>query len=238
MNTQFDFKDKVILVTGAAGGIGGAVVHELEQYHAKIYGTDISKRAHQSFYSGDITDHSFINYVVKDIMEKEGKIDVLINSAGIYLRTPVKDITRAEWERLMDINLTSVFLLSQAIMNVMIHQKSGSIVSLTSVAGKIGGLIAGAHYAASKAAVECLTKSLAKLGAPHGVRVNAVAPGIIDTSMQDDVPPAQMGFLMKNIPMGRLGSPQEVANTILFLASDRSSYITGQNINVNGGTYM
>lgn len=233
-----DLKSKVIIVTGAAGGIGGALVEELKKCDTKVYGTDISGKSGEYFFLGDITDQSFINHMVDEIMKKEGRIDALINNAGIYLRTPVKDITKQEWERLMDINLTSVFLLTQKVIGIMMNQKSGAIVSLASVAGKVGGLIAGAHYAASKAAIECLTKSLAKLGAPHGVRVNAVAPGIIDTSMQDGVPPEQMDFLMKNIPMGRLGTPLEVANTIMFLASDASSYITGQNISVNGGTYM
>lgn len=231
-------KDKVVLITGAAGGIGGASAKLMAGSGAKVYGTDISKGHGDNFFSGDITDQSFIIKIVNEIKSREGRIDVLVNSAGIYLRTPVKDITKEEWERLMNINLTSVFLLTQAVIDIMLAQKSGSIISLTSVAGKVGGLIAGAHYAASKAAVECLTKSLAKLGAPHGVRVNAVAPGIIDTSMQDGVPPEQMDFLMKNIPMGRLGTPEEVAHTIMFLASDLSSYITGQNISVNGGTYM
>ena len=233
-----DLKNKVVIVTGAAGGIGGALVTELTKCEAKVYGTDISGKTGNNFFQGDITDQSFINYMVDDIIRKQGRIDVLVNNAGIYLRTPVKDITKEEWENLMDINLTSVFLLTQKVIGIMIKQQSGSIVSLASVAGKVGGLIAGAHYAASKAAIECLTKSLAKLGAPHGVRVNAVAPGIIDTSMQDGVPVAQMDFLMKSIPMGRLGTPLEVANAIMFLASDMSSYMTGQNISVNGGTYM
>jgi len=231
-------KDKVVLITGAAGGIGGSLLKLMIDSEAKVYGTDISKGSGNNFFVGDLTDQSFIIEMVKEIENKEGRIDVLVNSAGIYLRTPVKNITKAEWERVMDINLTSVFLLTQAVIDIMIKQQSGSIVSLASVAGKVGGIIAGAHYAASKAAIECLTKSLAKLGAPNGVRVNAVAPGIIDTSMQEGVPAEQMELLMKNIPMGRLGTAEEVANTLMFLASDLSSYITGQNISVNGGTYM
>ncbi|MFV0377617.1 MAG: SDR family NAD(P)-dependent oxidoreductase [Mangrovibacterium sp.] len=233
-----NFTDKVVIITGAAGGIGGALSTEMSKYGAKVYGTDLSKGSGENFFQGDITDSDFQKSMIDEILQKEGKIDVLVNNAGIYLRTPVKNITKEEWEKLMDINLTSVFLLTQKVIEIMIAQKSGSIVSLASVAGKVGGLIAGAHYAASKAAVECLTKSLAKLGAPHNVRVNAVAPGIIDTSMQDGVPREQMEFLMKNIPMRRLGTPTEVANTIMFLTSDLSSYITGQSISVNGGTYM
>jgi 3-oxoacyl-[acyl-carrier protein] reductase len=233
-----EFKDQVVLITGAAGGIGSVLVSEFSKYKAKVYQTDIARGNGEKFIRGDITDQDFINHLFDQIMIKEGRIDILVNNAGIYLRTPVKDITKAEWERIMDINLTSVFLLTQKVIDVMMKQKSGSIVSLASIAGKVGGLIAGAHYAASKAAIECLTKSLAKTAAPYGVRVNAVAPGVIDTSMQDGVPPEQMDFLLKNIPLGRLGTPKEVADLILFLASNLSSYITGQNINVNGGTYM
>lgn len=235
---ELNLKDKVVLVTGSAGGIGSALVNELEAVGAKVYGTDISAHQHQNYIQGDLTDQAFIAQLVDGIIEKEGRIDVLVNNAGIYLRTPVKDITKAEWDKLMNINVTSVFLLTQAIIGTMIERKSGAIVSLASVAGKVGGIIAGAHYAASKAAVECLTKSLAKLGAPHGVRVNAVAPGIIDTSMQDGVPDHQMELLMNNIPMGRLGTAKEVAQSIVFLASDAASYVTGQTISVNGGTYM
>jgi 3-oxoacyl-[acyl-carrier protein] reductase len=238
MEMHVTLKDKIVLITGVSGGIGGTLAKLMTESQAKVYGTDISKGQGDNFFQGDMTDQSFINHIVDEIKTREGRIDVLVNNAGIYLRTPVKDITKAEWEKLMNINLTSVFLLTQLVIDLMLTQKSGSIVSLTSVAGKVGGIIAGAHYAASKAAIECLTKSLAKLGAPHGVRVNAVAPGIIDTTMQDGIPPQQMDLLMKNIPMGRLGTPEEVANTIMFLASDLSSYITGQNINVNGGNYM
>jgi 3-oxoacyl-[acyl-carrier protein] reductase len=138
----------------------------------------------------------------------------------------------------MDINLTSLFLLSQAVLGIMIRQKSGAIVNLASIAGKVGGITVGAHYSASKAAIECLTKTLAKTGAPHGVRVNAVAPGVIDTTMQDGVTPEQMNHFLRTIPMGRQGTPVEVARVILVLASGLSSYVTGTNIDVNGGLYM
>ncbi len=238
MDLHAGLKDKVVLITGASGGIGGALARLMKESRAIVYETDISKGEGDRFFQGDITDQAFIFDMVNQIVKREERIDVLVNSAGIYLRTPVKQITKAEWEKLMDINVTSVFLLTQTVIDIMIQQKYGSIVSLASVAGKVGGIIAGAHYAASKAAVECLTKSLAKYGAPHGVRVNAVAPGIIDTSMQDGVPPEQMDLLMRGIPMGRLGSPEEVAYNIMFLASDYASYVTGQTISVNGGTYM
>ena len=233
-----EFKDQVILITGAAGGIGSSLVSGFSKCKAKVYQTDIAEGIGPSYIQGDISDQNFINNLVNQVMEKEGRIDVLVNNVGICLRTPVKDITKTEWQKVMDINLTSLFLLSQAVIEIMIEQKSGAIINLASVAGKVGGFIVGAHYSASKAAIECLTKSLAKTGAPHGVRVNSVAPGIIDTSMQDGIPPEQMDYLLNSIPLGRMGTPTEVVKIIMVLASNLSSYVIGQNININGGMYM
>lgn len=205
---------------------------------AKVYATDVVSGAGPDFFKGDLTNAAFRSLLINEIIKKEGRIDVLVNNAGIYLRTRVLEITEQEWERLMNINVTSLFFLTQGVLDVMMKQKSGAIVSLASVAGKVGGIIAGAHYAASKAAIECLTKSIAKAAAASGVRANAVAPGIIDTTMQDGVPPEQMDLLLKGIPMGRMGTAREVANVILMLSSDLSSYVTGQTISVNGGNYM
>ena len=233
-----DLEGKVVLVTGGSGGIGREVAEGFKKCGAKVYATDISKGSGSYFIQGDITDQDFRSELVSRIMEKEGRIDILVNNAGIYLRTPVTKITQEEWEKLMNINVTSLFFLTQIVLDVMMKQKSGSIVSLASVAGKVGGIIAGAHYASSKAAVECLTKSLAKAAASSGIRVNAVAPGIIDTTMQDGVPKEQMDSLIKGIPMGRLGTAKEVANMIIVLSSELSSYVTGQTLSVNGGNYM
>jgi 3-oxoacyl-[acyl-carrier protein] reductase len=233
-----DLKGKVVLVTGASGGIGSEVYELFRSLGAKAYGTDVVAGAGADFFKGDLTDAAFRNHLVSEIIKKEGRIDVLVNNAGIYLRTRVLEITEPEWERLMNINVTSLFFLTQAVLDIMMKQKSGAIVSLASVAGKVGGIIAGAHYAASKAAIECLTKSIAKAAASSGVRSNAVAPGIIDTTMQDGVPAEQMDLLIKGIPMGRLGTAREVANVILMLSSDVTSYVTGQTISVNGGNHM
>jgi 3-oxoacyl-[acyl-carrier protein] reductase len=230
-----EFKDKVVIVTGASGGIGGAVAKRFFQYGAKVYSTDIRGEEGNNFIIGDIADVGFLQSMVTGIVEKEGRIDILINSAGICPRTPVLAIYPEEWKRVMEINLTSVFFLSQAVMEIMIRQKSGTIVNLSSIAGKNGGTTVGAHYSASKAAIECLTKTFAKTGAPYGIRVNAVAPGIIDTSMQDTVTTEQMEHFHRTIPMKRLGTPDEVAGMIVALASDQASYITGTNIDIDGG---
>jgi 3-oxoacyl-[acyl-carrier protein] reductase len=233
-----EFKGKVILITGAVGGIGSAVARQFLKSEANVYQTDINGEDGPHFIRGDISDPDFISRLVQQIMNREGRIDILINNAGICPRTSVKDITREEWEMVMNINLTPTFFLSQAVFNIMMSQKAGAIVNLTSIAGKNGGTTVGAHYSASKAAIECLTKTFAKLGAPHGVRVNAVAPGIISTSMQDTVTTEQMDHFHKTIPMKRLGSADEVAGIILVLASNLASYVTGTNINIDGGLYI
>jgi len=233
-----EFNNKVVLITGAAGGIGSILCNEFSKYNAKVYQTDIESIERSNFIQGDISDPDFIRQLVKQVMDIEGRIDILVNNAGICLRTPLLDISIDEWQKVMDINLTSLFFLSQTVLRIMIKQKSGNIVNLASVAGKVGGTTVGAHYSASKAAIECLTKSLAKAGASYGIRVNAVAPGIIDTEMQDGVTPEQMEQFHRSIPMGRMGKPDEIASMILVLSSNLASYITGTNIDINGGLYM
>ncbi len=233
--TFSEFNEKVVLITGATGGIGSAVVKEFKQSEALVYQTDINGADQPGFIRGDISDLGFIKRLVNQVMEKEGRIDILINIAGICPRTPVNDISPEEWDLVMKINLDSTFFLCQAVFNIMVGQKCGTIVNLSSIAGKNGGTTVGAHYSASKAAIECLTKTFAKLGGQYGIRVNGVAPGIIDTHMQDTVTPEQADHFLRTIPMKRLGSAEEVANIIVFLASDKASYVTGTNINIDGG---
>lgn len=233
-----EFNNKIVLVTGAAGGIGSAVVRGFMNYNARVYKTDLKNMDDPGFIQGDISDPEFIKHLVNNIVDKEGRIDILVNNAGICPRTPVMEISVEEWRNVMDINLTSFFQLSQAVMAVMIRNKSGAIINLASLAGKIGGITVGAHYSASKAAIECITKTFAKTGAQYGIRVNAVAPGVIDTEIHEKSTPAQMEEYIKAIPMGRMGKPEEVANMILVLASELSSYITGLTIDINGGQRM
>ena len=233
-----EFSNKIVLVTGAAGGIGSAIVRGFLNYNALVYQTDLKNIDDPRFLRGDISDPEFIDRLVNKIVDKEGRIDILVNNAGICPRTPVMEISVEEWRKVMDINLTSFFLLSQAVMAVMIRNKSGAIINLASLAGKIGGITVGAHYSASKAAIECITKTFAKTGAQYGIRVNAVAPGVIDTEIHEKSTPAQMEEYIKAIPLGRMGKPEEVANMILVLASELSSYITGLTIDINGGQRM
>ncbi len=233
-----EFEKKIVLITGAAGGIGKTLCEKFSKYNAIVYQTDIRKIDNPNFVQGDISDQKFVNNLVNQIIDKEGRIDILVNNAGICPRTGVLDITYDEWRKVMDVNLTSTFLLSQAVIKTMIQNRSGAIVNLASMAGQVGGITVGAHYSASKAAIECLTKSFAKSGAPYGIRVNAVAPGVIDTEIHKQSTPEQIEQYKQSIPLGRMGTPEEVANIILVLASDLASYLTGTTIGINGGQRM
>jgi 3-oxoacyl-[acyl-carrier protein] reductase len=233
-----EFNKKVVLITGAAGGIGSALCRKFTKYNAIVYQTDIQYVDNLNFIQGDISDQVFIKKLVKEIIEKEGRIDILVNNAGVCPRTALLDISYDEWRKVLDINLSSTFFLSQAVMEIMIKNKSGAIVNLASVAGQVGGIAVGAHYSASKAAIECLTKTFAKNGAPYGIRVNAVAPGVIDTDIHKQSTKEQIEQYMRSIPLGRMGTPDEVANIILVLASDLASYLTGTTIDINGGQKM
>lgn len=233
-----EFKDKVIMITGAAGGIGTRLVEQFEACGAIVYGTDIAVADRQRFTRGDISDIGFQREWLAEVSRKAGRVDVLINNAGVCPRTALKDITEEEWRMVMDVNLTATFFLSQICIEQMIGQKSGVIINLASLAGKVGGIAVGAHYSASKAAIACLTKTLARNGAGHGVRANAVAPGIIDTDITRASTPQQIDTFKTTIPMGRIGDADEVVGPIMFLASSEASYITGATLDINGGLLM
>jgi 3-oxoacyl-[acyl-carrier protein] reductase len=183
----------------------------------------------------DVTRRAQIDAVVQDVLDRWGTLDILVNNAGIYEVLPVEEITEAQWDRVLAVNLKGAFLCCQAVIPIMKRQGAGRIVNIASSAGKTGGTLAGAHYSVSKAGLICLAKQLARELGPHGITVNAVAPGRIDTPMIQAVPEAENEVFRQRTPLGRLGTAEDVANAVLFLASDEASFITGEILDVNGG---
>lgn len=238
LSMDCEFSDKTVLVTGTAGDIGRRLADRLLGLNANVFQTDIRHVDTPNFTPGDVSDPEFVRAWIDGTVRSANRIDALINVAGICPRTSLADITPLEWDEVLKINLRSTFLLSQAAIEIMIAQRDGAIVNLASLAGKVGGIAVGAHYSASKAAIGSFTKTLARYGAPHGVRANAVAPGLIDTAMTSDAGPDAVQELQQLIPLRRLGRIDEVIEPILFLASSRAAYITGATLDVNGGILM
>jgi 3-oxoacyl-[acyl-carrier protein] reductase len=189
----------------------------------------------------DVTDRKEVEAIMTATVKNCGRVDVVVNAAGVLDIKPFLEISEEEWERTFAVNVKGMFFVCQEALKRMIEQKTGCFVNFASISGKVGGVLAGADYSASKAAVICLTKSLAKVGAPHGIRANSVAPGAVYSPMLDsyyqDHAEEMRGF-EQNHPLGRFGRAEEVANTVLFLASDQASYITGSCLDINGGTLM
>ena len=239
---------KKAIVTGGSRGIGLEIVKKFLSEGASVYFMDLIESeamgdfqalaketgASVTFKKTDVSSEEEVTRVVKEILEDSGGIDVLVNNAGItrdglIFRMPVEN-----WEMVLKINLTSAFLLSKHLAMAMMKRKTGSIVNMASVVG-IGGNPGQTNYSASKAGLIGFTKSLAKEVATRGVRVNAVAPGYIDTEMTQKLNDQAREAMLSQVPMGRPGTPEEVAKVVLFLASDLASYITGRVIQIDGG---
>jgi len=241
--------DKLALVTGASRGIGQAIALKLGCSGATVVGTAtnekgaeaISKQFTENRINGqgmvlNVTNNDHISELMKNINEKYGSVDILINNAGITHDNILIRMKQDEWNEIIDTNLTSVFKMSKAVLRGMIKKKSGRIISITSVVGAIGNS-GQANYAAAKAGIMGFTKSLAREVGSRDITVNAVAPGFIQTDMTDALSVEQKKALSSQIPMARLGTADEIAETVLFLASDGGSYITAQTLHVNGGMY-
>jgi 3-oxoacyl-[acyl-carrier protein] reductase len=250
--TVLDFRDQVVLVTGAGSGIGAAVAegfgrlgaHVVVHYGHNREGAEKVAGAIQeaggaaSVVSADLSTPAGATKLVDDVVARHGRLDVLVNNAGDLLgRTPVSEMTDEHFARVMDLNTTSVFAACRQAIPAMKANGGGAIVNLTSVAARTGGAGGSVAYATSKGAVSTFTRGLAKELAQDGIRVNAVAPGVIVTPFHErNTAPAQMDAMVAGIPMGRTGTPEECVGTVLFLASSAmSGYITGQVIEVNGG---
>ena len=244
-------KDRVSIVTGAARGIGKAIALEFAREGAQVAVFDliadqatkvteqIRAMGRKSIAVGmDISKSAEVNGAIQKVLKEFGRIDILVNNAGICQEAPIEAITEEDWDRVFAVNMKGVFLCSKAVMGTMKRQKSGKIINFGSIAGKVGGIIAGAHYSATKAGVMCFTKSLARELAPFGVNVNAIAPGVIETAMTQMLTKGDWEQFQRIIPLGRIGTVEEAAKVALFLACDDSSYITGEIIDLNGGQLM
>ena len=249
---MYDFKGKTALVTGASRGIGRAIAVTLAQGHASVAlnyagndtaakeALDLCEQAGSGrcrLYRFDVADPAACQKAVDEVVAEMGGLHVLVNNAGIAMDQLVMRVKDEDWRRQLDVNLTGAFNLTRAATRPMMKQRAGAIVNLTSVVGEMGNP-GQAAYAAAKAGLIGLTKSVARELASRHIRVNAVAPGFIDTDMTAALPEAARQKLMEMIPLARLGTAQDVADCVAWLASDKAAYVTGEVVRVNGGMYM
>jgi 3-oxoacyl-[acyl-carrier protein] reductase len=241
-------KDQVALVTGASRGIGRAIALALAQRGAKVVGTATSEagaagiREALSPFGGEavvlnVTDGAALDAAIDAIVKQHGALHILVNNAGITRDGLALRMKDEDWDAVQDTNLKAVFRACRAAMRPMMKQRFGRIVSITSVVGASGNP-GQANYAAAKAGVAGMTRALARELGSRNVTVNCVAPGFIATDMTDHLPEAQKAALLAQVPLGRLGTPQEIAATVAFLCSAEAGYITGAELHVNGGMFM
>jgi 3-oxoacyl-[acyl-carrier protein] reductase len=242
---------KVALVTGSSKGIGEAIAFRYAQEGAAVIinGTNRSdlqkveeriRKMTEAVLSvaADVSHGAEVERMVGKIIAHFGKIDVLVNNAGKMFYGKVEETSEEDWDRAMSINLKSVFLCSKAVIPHMQNRKKGRIINMSSTAGKTARTIAGASYAVTKAGIMYLTKRMAHDLGPHGITVNCIAPGPVDTAMARSFPAGVLESYTNTIPLGRMGVPEDVANVAFFLASDDADYVTGEVIDVNGGSYI
>ena len=239
---------KVALVTGGGRGLGEAICRTLAGEGVHIAVSDINLADAERVAAAiqrmgrkavaikvDVSLEKEVKAMVARTIEALWTVDILVNNAGVCHQGSVAEMSEEIWDKVLDVNLKGTFLCSREVMPVLKQKRSGKIINLGSLAGQVGGLVVGANYSASKAGVICFTKAVAKELAPFGINVNCIAPGVIDTEMTQPFPREEM---VKSIPLRRLGEPQDVADAVLFLASQESKYITGQTVSVNGGIFM
>jgi 3-oxoacyl-[acyl-carrier protein] reductase len=245
---------QVALITGASSGIGRATAEAMAREGARV-GVNYLKNqkgAEEAVEAirkaggealairADVTHQQEVHALVAAVRKKWGRIDILVNNAGdLIARRTLADMTEEYWDQIMDLNLKSVFLCTQAVWEEMAARQTGCIINVTSIAGRNGGGLGAAAYAAAKGGLLTYTKGLAKELAPHGIRVNGIAPGVIATPYHERFsPPELMAKFVANIPQGRAGTSEEIADVILFLASPAARYILGETVEVNGGMLM
>lgn len=254
MSNSFDLNGKVALVTGASSGIGRAAAEALAANGARVainfhrneagaeaVRAEIAKGGGSAIVvQADVTRSSDVESLVEQTVAELGPVDILVNNAGSLIeRLKILELTEARWDEVIDLNLKSAFLCSRAVAGSMMQRKTGTIINVSSIAGRNGGALGSIHYSTAKGGLITFTKGLAKELAPFGVRVNAISPGVIDTRYHEQFSsPEMMKTYAGMIPLGRVGTPSEVAEVICFLASDAASFLVGETIEINGGMFM
>ena len=242
-----NLKNKNIIITGASGGIGNSIVKRLYENEANLLATGTriekleelkSKFNNLKILKFDISNYEKIEEFIENATkELGGNLDCLVNNAGVTQDNLAIRMTFDEWKKVIDLNLNSTFLLSKFAIKKMLKNKSGKIVNITSVVGHTGNL-GQANYTASKAGIIAMSKSLAIEYAKKNINVNCISPGFIKTAMTDKIDEKFKEIIVSKIPSGRLGEPEDIANAVLFLASNQSNYINGETLHINGGMYM
>ncbi len=254
MSNSFDLNGRVALVTGASSGIGRATAEALAANGARVainfHRNEAGAAATRAQIVGaggsaiiaqaNVTRASEVQSLVERTVAEFGPIDILVNNAGSLVeRLRILELTEERWDEVIDLNLKSAFLSCQAVAGSMMTRKTGAIVNVSSIAGRTGGALGSIHYSTAKGGLITFTKGLAKELGPFGVRVNAVSPGVIDTPYHEQFSsPEMMKTYTSQIPLGRIGTPEEVAKVMCFLVSDAASYLTGETIEINGGMFM
>jgi len=243
---MINFKNKKVLITGATGGIGGELIKKFVSLEANVLGSgtkaeklDQIKKKYPNIKvkKFNISEHSRIEEFIDDVSLELGGLDILINNAGTNADNLSLRMKEEEWKKVIDINLTSTFLISKSAIKKMLKNKFGRVVNITSVVGHTGNL-GQTNYAASKAGIIGMSKSLAIEYAKKNITVNCVSPGFIVSDMTTNIAEKVKLYLTSRIPMGKLGTGEDVSNCVAFLSSEQASYVTGETIHVNGGMYM
>jgi 3-oxoacyl-[acyl-carrier protein] reductase len=244
-------KDRVAIITGGARGIGKAIGSAFVREGAKVCLVDVDQGILETAKNeirknreeilallGDITKSTEVRALMNQVQRTLGRIDILVNNAGIIRRGTIETVTEEDWDRVIEVNLKGTFNCCKVVAGIMRQQGYGKIVNVSSIAGKMGDITSAPGYGPSKAGVDALTKTLARQLAPYGINVNAVSPHAIETEMSAQWSEERRKEIIASIPLGRLGKPEDVAEAVLFLASDDASFITGEILDVNGGALM
>jgi len=243
--------NKVAIVTGAGRGIGKAIAIALAREGANIIAIDVDIQTAEKVAKEiksldrqawaiqvDVSDSKEVNRMVQLVLKKFKRVDILVNNAAIIRRGSIEDLKEDDWDRVIDVNLKGAFNCMKAVVRIMKKQRYGKIINISSIAGKMGDLASAPCYGASKAGMTCLAKSLARELAPYNINVNVVAPHAIKTDMSKEWSEEKRKNIIANIPLGRMGEPEDIAEAVVFLVSDKAKFITGEVLDVNGGCLM